>query len=65
MTEVAISYLLADLGDLGGGPTQLRGIAVDSIGVEPGPVHPIEPRHWYWALIEYPDFAIVLRGSTT
>ena len=50
VTEIATAYLLEDLEQVGGGPLRLDQIAVSSIG-HPGPQQPIEPRHWFWALM--------------
>lgn len=50
-TRVAAAFLLQDLGELNSGETtKLSSLAVSETGVAPGPVHPLEPRHWFWAL---------------
>ncbi len=50
MTRIATAYLVQDLEHVGGGSLRLSEIAVSSIGY-PGPQQPIEPRHWFWALM--------------
>lgn len=50
MTRIATAYLVQDLENVGGGSLRLSEIAVSSIGY-PGPQQPIEPRHWFWALM--------------
>ena len=50
MTQIATAYLIEDLEDVAGGPLRLSEVAVSSIG-HPGPQQPIEPRHWFWALM--------------
>ena len=39
----------------------LRSLAVSTVGVEPGPVHRMEPRHWYWAIWHERDVVLSLR----
>jgi hypothetical protein len=60
LTRLATMLLIYDLQDASG-PTRLSGLAVGTFGVEPGPVHRVEPRHWYWALMHEPDIQLVLR----
>ena len=60
-TRLTAMFLLQDLADLDGGTASLQGLAVSSFGVEPGPVHSVEPRHWYWAMFYYPEVRIGLR----
>ena len=42
-TNVATAWLVQDLSDAESLP--LRAVAVSAAGVEPGPVHVLEPRH--------------------
>lgn len=63
-TRVATAFLLSDLEDLTGGSASLSSLAVAAAGVEPGPVHPLEPRHWFWAMFHHPDIRISLRDRT-
>ena len=58
LVNLAGDLLIQDLVDAGGGPLPLRSLAVSTVGVEPGPVHRMEPRHWYWAM--WHDRAVVL-----
>lgn len=55
---IAQSILISDL-EKAPAPKPLRAIAQSSIGF-PGPQIPIEPRHWYWALMQFPDARISL-----
>ena len=59
--RVATSFMIQDLSDLNGRTASLGSLAVASVGVEPGPVHPIEPRHWFWAMFFAPEIRIGLR----
>ena len=61
LVNLACAFLVQDLADAGGGPLPLRALAVHTSGVEPGPVHRIEPRHWYWALWHERDVVLSLR----
>ena len=63
MTQAATVFLLEDL-EASSAPLPLGSIAVSSIGVEPGPVHPFEPRHWFWALMTEDDIVLSLRGAS-
>lgn len=56
MTMTAAGFIADDIRDFGQ-PRSFQAIAVSSIGW-PGPQQPIEPRHWYWALMEQPFFMI-------
>ena len=60
LTRLATTLLVIDLQDADGGPVRLSGLSVATFGVEPGPVHHIEPRHWHWALLHEPDIRLVL-----
>lgn len=60
-TRAATNFLLQDLEDLAGGSASLRGLAVSSTGVEPGPVHELDPRHWYWAIYFSPEVQLSLK----
>ena len=59
-TNVALAWLIQDLGDAGES-VRLSAVAVSGAGVEPGPVHPLEPRHWFWAMFHEPEIRISLR----
>lgn len=60
--RVALAWLLQDLEELSGGVAALSSLAVEAVGIEPGPVHPLEPRHWFWALFFAPEIGIILRN---
>ena len=60
--NLAAAILVEDLRAAGGGPLPVRALHVGSIGVEPGPVHRLEPRHWFWALWVERDVVLMLRG---
>lgn len=63
LTRLATLWLLQDLDDLAGQPARLSALAVRSAGVEPGPVHELDPRHWYWAMFYEPEIRISLAGE--
>ena len=63
LTQAATVYLLEDLEAAPDGYLTLSGIAADAIGFEPGPVHPFEPRHWYWALLTEHEIVLSLRSN--
>ncbi len=58
-TNVATAWLIEDLSEADSLP--LRSLAVSAAGVEPGPVHELEPRHWFWAMWYEPNIRISLR----
>ena len=60
--RVALVWLLQDLQSLEGESASLSSLAVESVGIEPGPVHPLEPRHWYWAMFYSPEIRISLKN---
>lgn len=60
--RIASAFLLQDLEELGGGTTKLDSLAVTEVGLEPGPVHPLELRHWFWAMFYEPTIRISLGG---
>ena len=60
-TRLATLWLIHDLEDLAGGSSRLSGLSVYSAGVEPGPIHELEPRHWYWAVLYEHDIQLSLR----
>ncbi len=57
--NVATAWLIQDLSEVESLP--LRALAVSAAGVEPGPVHDLEPRHWFWAMWFEPNVRISLR----
>jgi hypothetical protein len=60
--RVATAFLLEDLQELAPGETtKLDSVAVVSTGVEPGPVHALDPRHWFWAMYYEPVIRLSLR----
>ncbi len=59
-TNVATAWLIEDLSEAESLP--LRSLAVSAAGIEPGPVHHLEPRHWFWAMWYEPNIRISLRG---
>lgn len=61
-TNVASIWLVEDLIEAGE-PVRLRAVAVSAAGVEPGPVHALEPRHWFWAMFHEPRIRISLRET--
>lgn len=61
LVNLATYLLLSDLALAGGGPLPLRSLAVGTSGIEPGPVHEMEPRHWYWAIWHERDVLLSLR----
>ena len=64
LVNLAGDLLTSDLMDAGGGPLPLRALAVHTAGVEPGPVHRMDPRHWYWAIWHERDVLLSLREGT-
>ncbi len=62
LVRLATLSLLEDLGALAGETTRLDALAVRSSGVEPGPLHALDPRHWFWAMLYEPDIRISVRG---
>lgn len=60
LTLTAAAVISLDIEQFGQ-PRSFRAIAIESIGW-PGPEQPIEPRHWYWALIEEPRFMVSIAG---
>ena len=61
-TNVASIWLVEDLIEAGE-PVRLRAVAVSAAGVEPGPVHKLEPRHWFWAMFPEPRIGISPRET--
>lgn len=59
-TNVASMWLVQDL-EAAGESVRLAAVAVSAAGVEPGPVHRLEPRHWFWAMFFEPRIRISLR----
>ena len=59
--RVATALLLEDLENLEGESAALSALALTRFGKEPGPVHPLEPRHWYWAMFHASDIRISWR----
>jgi hypothetical protein len=51
--RLATVFLQQDLEELDGA-TKLSSVAVTRSGFEPGPVHPLEPHHWFWAMFYEP-----------
>lgn len=64
-TRLATLWLLQDLEDLSGEPARLSGLVIYSAGVAPGPVHELEPRHWFWAMFYESDIRLTLQGGVT
>ena len=62
LVNIASALLISELIDAGG-PLPLGAFAVHSIGVEPGPVHYPQPRHWFWALWAERDILLSLRSE--
>ncbi len=60
--RLATAWLVDDLADLDGRTAGLMSLAVSHLGVEPGPVHPIEPRQWFWAIAYEPNIRLSLRS---
>lgn len=58
--RLATLWLVHDLEELEDQSARLSGLTIGTVGVEPGPVHELEPRHWYWALLYEPDFRVSL-----
>jgi hypothetical protein len=63
LTRLATLSLVEDLTDLGAGTTRLSALAVSQSGVEPGPVHSFDPRHWFWAMFYEPRIRLSLERS--
>ena len=63
LVQAATVYLESDLESAPDGYLPLGAIATDVIGYEPGPVHPFEPRHWYWALLTERRIVLSLRAT--
>ena len=61
LVNLAGDLLVDDLANAGDEPLMLRSLAVSTVGVEPGPVHRMEPRHWYWAIWHERDVVLSLR----
>ena len=61
-TNVATAWLVEALEEARES-VRLRAVAVSAAGVEPGPVHILEPRHWFWAMVHEPDIRISLRRT--
>ncbi len=61
--RVATAWLLDDLEQIEGESAALIGLAVSHVGVEPGPVHPIDPRHRFWAILHEPDIRLSYRRA--
>lgn len=53
-SRLATVLLQQDLEDLHGATTRLSSLAVSQSGFEPGPVHALDPRHWFWAIFHEP-----------
>ena len=64
LVNLAMFHLVALLTEAGGGPLPLRSLAVHTSGAEPGPVHRMEPRHWYWAIWHERGVLLSLREET-
>ena len=64
LTNLAAAILVEDLRAAGGDPLPVRALHVGSIGVEPGPVHRLEPRHWFRALWVERDVVLMLREGS-
>lgn len=62
--RLATLFLQQDLEDLEG-TTRLSSIAVSHTGFEPGPVHPLDPRHWFWAMFYEPQVRLSWREEQT
>ena len=61
LVNLAGDLLVDGLANAGDEPLMLRSLAVSTVGVEPGPVHRMEPRHWYWAIWHERDVVLSLR----
>ncbi len=59
--RLATEWLLEDLEDLESETAALLGLAVSHVGIEPGPVHPMDPRHWVWAMLHEGRIRVSLR----
>lgn len=57
-TRISTS-LMADALAAAGHPLHMLQLHRSTFGFS-GPEHPVEPRHWLWALLVYPDFRIAL-----
>ena len=59
-TRIAVGLMLDDL-QREGHPMHMIQLHRRAMPL-PGDQHPIEPRHWLWALLIYPAFAIALEN---
>ena len=60
LVRLATTFLLEDL-EVDGGDLPLRSLAVRESGFAPGPVHELDPRHWYWAMFYEPRIRLILQ----
>jgi hypothetical protein len=61
LVRLATVLLLGDLGDIEGDTARFSSLVVSRVGEEPGPVHYLEPYHWYWALFFEPEIGLSRR----
>jgi len=65
LVRIATLSLVEDLAQLHGGTTRLGAVALSHTGVEPGPVHEFDPRHWFWAMLYEPRIRLSLQPERT
>lgn len=56
--RLATVFLQQDLEEIDPGTTKLSSLAVSRSGLEPGPVHDLDPRHWFWAIYYEPHIRL-------
>ncbi|MFN8585404.1 MAG: hypothetical protein U0446_08815 [Dehalococcoidia bacterium] len=55
--RLATVFLTQDL-EIEPETTKLSSLAVSRSGLEPGPVHDLDPRHWFWAICDEPGIRL-------
>jgi len=62
-TRLATVFLQQDLEEIAPATTKLDSLAVSRSGIEPGPVHDLDPRHWFWGIYFEPRIRLSWGGG--
>ncbi|MGE0134397.1 MAG: hypothetical protein AB7L91_03650 [Dehalococcoidia bacterium] len=65
LVRIATLSMVEDLAQLDGRTTRVGAVAVSHAGLEPGPVHEFDPRHWFWAMFYEPRIRVSLQPERT
>jgi len=61
LARLATTIVIEALDDLDGGPAAFPGLVVFTFPpVDTGPIHRLEPRHYFWAVFHEPRIRLVL-----